>query len=189
MQRRRRCSFRSVSRAAPSVLAASAAVAFLAPVASSGSAGAAQDLQRLTVYSVVTTAQFIDTKDDRRRGYGNNPFGNFNDLTPTTKQKNTRTLPGDFVLLKFNVSTNPTLKKRVGSAILTCTFSFNNHAFCSATYELDGGILTGAGSIDFSSSSFTIAITGGSGKYAGLRGDMQSTPAPRRAQRLVFRLS
>ena len=183
----RRC-VRWRSRAASGLLGATLAAAALA-AASSGSASAAKGLQRLQLYSIVTGEQFINTKDDRRRGYGNNPFGNFNDVTPTTKQKDTRTLPGDSVLLKFNVFDDAKLTKRSGTAVLTCMFGFKNQAFCSATYNLDGGTLLGSGTVSFSTTAFTIAITSGTGQYAGLRGDLQSASAPRRAQRLVFRLS
>jgi hypothetical protein len=32
---------------------------------------------RLTLYSVASAEQFLNHMDDRQRGHGNNPFGNF----------------------------------------------------------------------------------------------------------------
>ena len=55
----------------------------------------------MALYSLVKAEQFVNTKDDRQRGIGSNPFGNYKDLTPTTKQNHKGALPGDYDLFKF----------------------------------------------------------------------------------------
>jgi hypothetical protein len=145
--------------------------------------------QRVTLYSVANGEQFLRYSDDRQRGYGNNPFGNFKDTNATINRHKNGALPGDIDQFAFDVYQGADLKHRIGTAKITCQYSFNLHAFCDATYQLQSGTLVGAGQIDFNTSSFAIAITGGTGAYEGLRGELDSTPATHRAQRLAFALS
>jgi hypothetical protein len=140
----------------------------------------------MTLYSLVKAEQFVNTKDDRQRGIGTNPFGNYKDLTPTTKQTHKGALAGDYELFKFNVYTGATLKERVGSAVFSCYYGFDLIALCDATYELNDGTLAGIGMVDFKTTSFAIAITGGTGTYDGARGEVQSAAAERHAQRQLF---
>lgn len=140
----------------------------------------------MTLYSVVTAEQFLNYKDDRQRGVGSNPFGNFKDVTASTKPNSKGAHPGDVDMFKFAVYRNAALNERAGTAVFTCKYGFNKLAFCNASYELSDGILVGAGAVDFSKASFALAITGGSGKYGALRGDMASAPATRHSQRLLF---
>jgi hypothetical protein len=140
----------------------------------------------MALYALVKAEQFVNTKDDRQRGIGKNPFGNYKDLTPTTRQNHKGALPGDYDLFRFDMYTSATLKKRVGSAVFSCYYAFDLIAFCEATYELNDGTLVGGGVVDFKMSNFAIAITGGTGKYDGVRGDVQSAAAERHAQRMVF---
>jgi hypothetical protein len=170
-------------------LAAFVAAALLVPAVASSSGRAAKSPLRLTLYSVATAEQYENYSDDRQRGYGNNPFGNFKDTTSTIKKTKSGPFPGDLEYFQLNVYTDAALKTRVGTANITCQFNLNKNAFCNAKYQLKGGTLVGAGAIDFKTSSFAIAIVGGSGKYLGLRGELDATPAAHRSQRLAFELS
>ena len=143
----------------------------------------------MTLYSVATAEQYQNYSDDRQRGYGNNPFGNFKDTSSTIKKTKSGPFPGDLEYYQLNVYKDATLKTRVGTANLTCQFNLNKNAFCNAKYQLQGGTLVGAGTIDFKTSSFAIAIVGGSGNYLGLRGELDAKPAAHRSQRLAFALS
>jgi hypothetical protein len=178
------------SAAGLSVLVASVVTALVVPaVASSSDRAAKGNSRRVTLYSVANGEQFLRYSDDRQRGYGNNPFGNFKDTHATINRHKNGPLPGDIDEFAFNVYIGADLKQRVGTAKITCQYNFNLHAFCDATYQLQNGTLVGAGQIDFNTSSFAIAITGGTGAYQGLRGELNSAPAPHRAQRLTIALS
>ena len=89
-------------------------------------------------------------------------------------------------MFSFGLYTNPDRKTSVGSAIFTCTYNFNRHAFCDASYQLSGGVLLGAGAFNFNAGTFAVAITGGTGKYAAATGDISATPAAKHSQRLAF---
>jgi hypothetical protein len=157
-------------------------------LAAAGAASSATSApRRMTVYSLVKAEEFVNTKDDRQRGIKSNPFGNYKDLTPTTKQSHKGALPGDYDLFQFKLYDNAALDKPVGSAEFACYYGFELLAFCKATYEFDdGGTLAGAGLVDFKKPGFSIAITGGTGKYVGVRGDAESTTAAKHSQRIVF---
>jgi hypothetical protein len=148
---------------------------------------AAKTLTGLTLYSVATGEQFVDNADDRARGKGNNPFGNYHDSTATTKEAGNGPFPGDEALFKFSVYQSGNLKKNVGSAVFTCQYNFNKHAFCDVNYQLSGGTLVGSGGLDFNASDFVIPIFGGTGKYLGVHGELQSTPGPQHSEHLVFK--
>jgi hypothetical protein len=158
------------------------------PGLASGSGAQTTAKPQIILYGLVKSEQFVNNKDDRQRGIGSNPFGNYKDVTATTKQNGKGPFAGDFDAFSFNIYRSPTLKRRAGSATLECTYFFEKMAFCKAIYSLDDGILVGAGPIDFKSGRFALAITGGTGKYEGARGDVESSPAANHSQRLVFRL-
>ena len=72
--------------------------------------------------------------------------------------------------------------------MFSCYYGFELVALCKASYELNDGTLVGAGLVDFTTTNFEIAITGGTGRYGGARGDLRSAAADRHAQRIVFAL-
>jgi hypothetical protein len=170
------------------VVTAVAAGAVLAGGVGSAAANpTAAGATRMTLYSVAIAQQFMNTQDDRQRGVGSNPFGNYKDITPTTKPKTNRPYPGDYTLLSFDIFGNDHLKKRVGKATLTCQFAFEQRAICKAVYELDEGTINGVGVVDFTKPRFALVVTGGSGTYFGRKGDVSSKPAVGgKAQQLDF---
>lgn len=170
-------------------LTAFVVAALLVPAVASSLDRAAKSRQQLTLYSVATAEQYQNYSDDRQRGYGHNPFGNFKDTTPTIKKTQVGPFPGDLEYFSLIVYKDAALKTRVGTANVTCQFNVNKQAFCNTEYRLNDGVLVGAGAIDFKSSSFAIAVVGGSGKYQALRGTLHATPAAHRSQRLAFELS
>ena len=118
----------------------------------------------------------MNNADDRQRGQGNNPFGNYKDLTATTREKGNGPFPGDQALFQFTLYSSSDLKRPVGTAVLTCLYNFRKNAYCAATYTLKGGTLVGAGSLDFNAPTFEIAVTGGTGKYRSATGDVEASP-------------
>jgi hypothetical protein len=169
------------------LVAATALLASLAAAAASGASGAASGTHRFVLYSVATAEQYINNKDDRERGQGANPFGNFHDASATTKQAK-GPFPGDEAIFEFAVYGKAGLGKPVGSAQYACEYNFNRSVFCDVNYKLQGGTVAGSTTFGWNDSSFTVAVTGGSGRYANLRGDLAVAAAAHHAERLSFTL-
>ena len=160
----------------------------LLPAAASGASRKAA-AQKVTLYILPKAEQFLNYSDARQRGYGSNPFGNFKDTSATAKNARKPPQPGDMEYLQFNVYKDPSLRQGAGVAHITCQFSTTTNAFCDATYELDNGTLVGSGMVDFATSSFQLAVVGGTGRYRDGRGVLQSTPAAHGAEHVAFDLT
>ena len=151
--------------------------------------GTAAGGRGLTIFTVATGAQFINTEDDRARGASNNPFdASANKLRPKVNDVGDGPFPGDVAVYNFDLYMNKALKKSVGTASYTCYFNYGKRALCQAYYELPGGTVTAAGPVDFNKTSFTLVITGGTKKYLADRGQMGSVQAGSKAQRVDFKL-
>jgi hypothetical protein len=162
-----------------------AVTALVAAVFVAGSAASTAATQRLTLYTLPSQEQFLNHADDRQRGYGKNPFGNFQAPTATTRESNNGPFPGDQAFFAFKVYSGPDLKKLAGSAVFTCNYNFKHHGFCDATYDLGADTFLAAGPVDFDAKTFTLVVTGGTGKYEGLTGAVTATPGPKLSQRLT----
>lgn len=139
----------------------------------------------VTLYSVATGVQFINTADDRARGAVNNPLDHAtNKLQPSAVDKGNGPFPGDVAIYSVNLFTGPTLKRGAGSAVYTCYFNYKRHALCQAYYVLKDGTLVASGPIDFNKNGFTIVVTGGTKKYLGSRGQVVVVAAARNSQRV-----
>ncbi len=101
-------------------------------------------------------------------------------------QKGGGPYPGDDASYSFKLYRDPSLTKNVGSAEYACTFAFNKHAFCSATFHLKNGTIQAEGPADFNSTRFRLAVTGGTDKYVGAVGQVSAAPAGANAHRLSF---
>jgi hypothetical protein len=156
--------------------------------AGSGRAAAAGALTKVDVYSAPAQETFVANADDEARGAANNPFGTHNGA-PATNEKTDGPFAGDEALFSFDVYTTPGLRSQAGSAVYTCWYYFNKNAFCDASFQLKGGTLIAAGTLNFEGKAFALAITGGYGKYAGTTGEIQASPSGKSAQHLVFLLS
>ncbi len=153
-------------------------------------AAGATDHRVLTVYSVATGLQYINTADDRARGKVNNPLDSAaNKLLPKSSKSRHGPFAGDVAVFALKLYGNPTLKRPAGSAVYTCYFNYDRHALCQTYYKLkSGGTLVASGPVDFNASRFTIVVTGGTQKYLGVRGEAKVAPAARNAQRIDFEL-
>jgi hypothetical protein len=156
--------------------------------ASTSGAGATGN-RALTLYSVATGLQYINTADDRARGHVNNPLDSAaNKLAPKSSDRK-GPFAGDIAVYALKLYSNPTLKHSAGSAVYTCYFNYDRHALCQAYYKLTAGAtLVASGPIDFNASKFTIVVTGGTKSYLGVRGAAKVAPSPRNAQRIDFEL-
>ena len=97
-------------------LACVVGAAFCATDVTSSRAAAAKSPQKFTLYAVTEVEQFLDHSDDRTRGKGNNPFGNFKDSKTVTKEAGNGPFAGDNAVFSFKLYTNPDRKttRRVG---------------------------------------------------------------------------
>jgi hypothetical protein len=162
-----------------------AATALLAVGVVGTSAGAVSSAHALTIYAVATRAQYADHADDRARGEVTNPF---NADTKALKGTGKGSRAGDNALYSFKLYSDPSFKKLIGSAVYSCTFNSAHVALCTADFELSGGAMSASGPTDFDSTTFTLAVSGGTGKYLGARGQVSSAPAAKDAHRLTFLL-
>lgn len=138
-------------------------------------------------YAKAARAQFIDHSDDRVRGATINPFNTDVKTPPPTKSKDKAgSRPGDNALFQFTLYTDSSLRRKVGTAVYTCTIGFDHQASCDGTFRLTTGTMIANGPIDFDTKGFTIPIVGGSGSYRGVRGQVSSAGARNGAERLRF---
>lgn len=144
----------------------------------------------VTVYSVATGLQYINTADDRARGKINNPLDSAaNKLAPKNSGSRNGPFAGDIAVYALKLYSSLALKQRAGSAVYTCYFNYDRHALCQAYYSLkSGGTLVASGPIDFTRSTFTIVVSGGTKKYLGARGEAKVTASSRNAQKIDFDL-
>jgi hypothetical protein len=151
--------------------------------------GGAVAPKSLTIYSVATHEQFLNHSDDRTRGLGNNPFGNFKDTTGPSGKETSGNGPfaGDRSIFTFALFGSHSTANRIGSALFVCEYEFNQNAFCSASYTLPKGSLIGTGYFNFNAETFDIAVTGGTGKYAGARGLLHADKTVKKLQRLTVK--
>ncbi len=141
--------------------------------------------QRITVYSAPNSQTFVGNIDDESRGGVNNPYGTHS-RPQSVSERNNGPFPGDEALYSFDVYSGKSLASKVGTAVYTCQYYFDKNAFCDATFQLAGGTLVAAGTLNFTAPTFALAITGGYGRYAGAAGDVEASPQGKLAQRLVF---
>jgi hypothetical protein len=181
---------RAVSPFVALILTAIVGAALVVVATAATPAKSATSAQRsFVLYSVTKEEQFLDHADDRARGKGNNPFGNFKESKAVVKESGNGPFPGDNAVFAFGLYASTDLKETVGSGTFTCTYNFDKHAFCDVSYQLSGGVLLGAGAFDFNAGSFAVVITGGTGKYARASGEISATPSGAHAQRLAFVVS
>jgi hypothetical protein len=161
-------------------------------VAGAGTSGAPAPATRvLTVYSVATGLQYINSADDSARGRVNNPLGSTaNALAPKGSGGGEGPFAGDIAVYSVDLYSDSTLKRRAGSGVYTCYFNYDQHALCQAYYKpKSGGTLVASGPVDFKTSGFTIVITGGTNTYLGARGEVNVGPAKKKnMQKVDFEL-
>jgi hypothetical protein len=167
------------------------ALAGLSGLATATSTGATLRTARphsYTLYSRAEQEQYIDNQDDRTRGKGNNPFGNYVDTSGSQIKSPNGPFPGDESVFSFNLYSDSNLTRRAGTATFVCQYNFDKNAFCDAMFRLSTGeTILAEGSFSFTASKFTLAVTGGYGGYDAGKGTVSEKPSPHHAQRLDFR--
>ena len=148
--------------------------------------------QKLTVYAVPATVQFMNHADDRLRGMSTNPFDQKADaviIDAGGKQKGNGPFPGDDVLYTFRLYADAKRTKAVGRATFTCYFQFVKRATCDSYFDLAKGVMLASGEVRFGASRFALGVTGGTSTYFGALGQMNAVPAAGNAQRFDVRVT
>jgi hypothetical protein len=172
------------------LLAAGALLVTAVPAASAS--GSSQAAQKLTVYAVPTTVQFMNHADDRLRGMSSNPFDLksqaviFND---NGKEKGNGPFPGDDILYTFKLFADAKRTKPSGTAMFTCYYGFGKRATCDSYFDLANGLLLASGQVPFGNSHFTLGVTGGTHTYLGALGQLNAVPAAKNAQRFDLQVT
>jgi hypothetical protein len=164
------------------------ALALAVACCSATAADAGGRAKRVVIYSVAKQEQYVNNADDRTRGQGHNPFGNYKDTAPVIKPP-TGPFPGDEAIFAFALFSDAGLRKKAGSAVFMCYYNFGKNAYCDASFHLsNGATLMASGAFNFNAPKFTLAITGGYGPNAARSGVVEERPAANHSQRLVFLL-
>jgi hypothetical protein len=105
---------------------------------------------------------------------------------PVSGQASATPQPGDYVVITDHYLKNG---KVVGHDLVHCILVTTEHSLCFAAVDLPGGQLElqGIGPAG-GSGNFTIAVTGGTGRYANARGTAQIISGPNNTGTEIFRL-
>jgi hypothetical protein len=170
-----------------------AAVALLAAALPAATASAsARATQKLTVYAVPATVQFMNHADDRLRGMSSNPFNLkaqaliFN---ANGKEKGNGPFPGDDILYAFKLFADAKRTQPTGTAIFTCYYGYAKTATCDSYFDLAKGLLLASGEVPFGHTHFALGVTGGTHAYLGALGQLSAEPAAKNVQRFDLQVT
>jgi hypothetical protein len=126
----------------------------------------------LVVYAVPDQRGFVNNADDRERGKGNNPFGNYHVGVQLPAAVETRygPFPGDEGLFTYNLYTDASHLSQAGTAVLICQYGFDLTGVCDVSYQLTTGTLIGIGSYTAKAHAYSFQVTGGTNGYLAMRG-------------------
>jgi hypothetical protein len=98
--------------------------------------------------------------------------------------------PGDLLIFK-DALWNEAQTTRIGTDWVACTLNFGGVAVCTAGFKIQGrGSLTGSGAEDLTAANFAFPITGGTGDFRNVTGELHvAFTATQEIATLTFRLS
>jgi len=94
--------------------------------------------------------------------------------------------PGDVTAVVFDVQTPSGAK--AGKAYISCTTATSSVSLCHAAYVLKGGQIDAQVAVPDTATRYTLAVTGGTGIYAGVTGQARSVETGPRTANRTFRL-
>jgi hypothetical protein len=142
---------------------------------------------RLVAYTRAVNQAFIDNTDSSGIGSKNNPFGTKMKAPSEAGSEAAKgPFPGDEAIYSFAVYKDAKLTQNIGTAVYTCVYAFDKNGVCNANFQLSSGTVVGTGTVDFTATTFELAVTGGAGLYSSAAGDVVADPSGTHAQRLVF---
>ena len=154
--------------------------------------GASSASQKLTIYAVPATVQFMNHADDRLRGMSTNPFKLKSEaviLGQGGKEKGNGPFPGDDILYGFKLFTDTKRSKPIGTAMFTCYYQFQKRATCDSYFDLTKGLVLASVQVRFGQSRFTLGVVGGTHGYLGASGQVNAQAAAGNAQRFDLRMT
>jgi hypothetical protein len=181
-----------MSRATSIRLLFAAVVLLATALPAAVASGSTRATQKLTVYAVPTTVQFMNHADDRLRGMSINPFklkAQAAILNANGKEKGNGPFPGDDILYSFKLFADAERTQPTGTAIFTCYYGFGKRATCDSYFNLAQGLLLASGQVPFGQARFTLGVTGGTHTYLGALGQLNATPAVKNAQRFDLQVT
>jgi hypothetical protein len=93
--------------------------------------------------------------------------------------------PGDVTAVVFDVQTPGGAE--AGKAYISCTQATASVSLCHAAYVLHGGQIDVQVAVPFTATRYALAVTGGTGIYAGVTGQVRSVATgPRTADRTFY---
>lgn len=144
--------------------------------------------QSFVVYAKAKRAQFVNHADDRARGDNSSAFNA--EALPTPPNANSAkkgARAGDNALISLTLYADRNLTQVVGTATYSCTFNFAQEAICDGHFDLGGGTIIALGPAKLDGSEITLAVTGGTGRYAGAHGQVTSSSSLTAKNTQVFR--
>jgi hypothetical protein len=69
----------------------------------------------------------------------------------------------------------------------SCTFNFAQEAFCEANFSLNGGTMIAMGPANLDRGAMVLPVTGGTGRYAGARGQLTSRSSGNKENTQIIR--
>jgi hypothetical protein len=181
-----------MSRATSIRLLFAAVVLLATALPAAAASGSTRATQKLTVYAVPTTVQFMNHADDRLRGMSTNPFNLKAEaviINANGKEKGNGPFPGDDILYAFKLFADAKRTQPTGTAMFTCYYGFGKRATCDSYFDLAEGLLLASGQVPFGKTHFTLGVTGGTHAYLGALGQLNSVPAANNAQRFDLQVT
>jgi hypothetical protein len=144
-----------------------------------GTRAAASTLASATFYAALTNKQYVNNGEDRARGEGNNPFGNYAGVSLSipvnADERISGPFPGDFAAYQYALFSDATHKTSAGNAIFICQYGFDQNAICDTALDVQGGVIIGKGGLNFDAKGFALAVTGGTGSFLAAKGEILAT--------------
>jgi len=137
-----------MSRAAYARCLVASTVLLAAALLAARASGASSAAQKLTIYAVPATVQFMNHADDRLRGMSTNPFKLKSEaviLGQGGKEKGNGPFPGDDILYGFKLFADTKRSKPIGTAMFTCYYTLVKRATCDSYFDLARGLLLASG--------------------------------------------
>jgi hypothetical protein len=140
------------------------------------------------VYGKPTRSQSVNHADDRARGDKLNSFNADGLPTPANANSGEKgTRAGDNALVTIVLYADRNLTRSVGTATYSCTYNFAQEATCDGQFQIGAGTIIALGPAKLDGSEIVLAVTGGTGRYAGAHGQVTSTPATGSKNTQMFR--
>jgi hypothetical protein len=137
---------------------------------------AATPRKSFVVYAKAIRALFVNHADDRARGDKLKSFNAESLPTPPSANSGKKgTRAGDNALITLTLYADRKLTQVVGTATYSCTFNFAQEATCDGHFDLGGSSIIALGPAKLDGSEIVLAVTGGTGRYAGAHGQVTST--------------